>query len=175
MKLLTTIHQFDVSMFHWVMARRHRALFTAISRWISRTGDGGLYVLLAGYLYWTGMPADRLLLITALAAFLIERPLYCVLKRGFKRNRPQDALFDFRSFIIPSDKFSFPSGHTSAAFLMATLMAYFHPALILPAYLWASGVGLSRIFLGVHFPTDILVGATMGASIALISLRMFGA
>jgi undecaprenyl-diphosphatase len=175
MKLLTTIHQYDVSMFHWVMARKHRAWFTHIGRWISRTGDGPLYALFATYLYWTGLPADRLFLIAALAAFLVERPLYFVLKRGFKRNRPEDALFGFRSFIIPSDKFSFPSGHTSAAFLMATLLAYFHPALVLPAYLWATSVGMSRIFLGVHFPTDILVGTAMGMSVALISLRVFAA
>ncbi len=172
MKLLTTIHQFDVSMFYWVMARKHRAVFTAISRWISRSGDGPLYALFAGYLYWSGLPDDRLFLIVALSAFLMERPLYFILKRGFKRNRPQDALFDFRSFVVPSDKFSFPSGHTSAAFLMATLLAFFHPALAVPIFLWAASVGLSRIFLGVHFPTDILVGMSMGMGVALLSLRI---
>ncbi|SMF95711.1 undecaprenyl-diphosphatase [Methylomagnum ishizawai] len=174
MKLLSTIHQYDVSMFYWVMARKHLAFFTQISRWVSRSGDGGLYALFAVYLFYTGLPADRLFLTTGLAAFLLERPVYFVLKNWFKRNRPQDALFDFRSFIIPSDQFSFPSGHTSAAFLMATLLTYFHPALAVPAYLWASGVGLSRIFLGVHFPSDILVGATMGTSIALFSMRILG-
>ena len=44
-----------------------------------------------------------------------------MLKNGFKRNRPQDALTHFTSVIVPHDQFSFPSGHTSAAFLMATL------------------------------------------------------
>jgi undecaprenyl-diphosphatase len=175
MRLLITIHRFDVSMFTWVMARKHRALLTQIGRWVSHSGDGVLYVLLAGYLYASEMPADRLFLIAALAAFAVERPLYCVLKNSFKRNRPQEALANFHSFIIPSDKFSFPSGHTSGAFLMATLLAYFHPALALPVYLWATTVGLSRIFLGVHFPTDILVGMTMGMSIATISLRIFAA
>lgn len=175
MKLLTNIQQFDVSMFTWVMARKRRALFTQISRWISHSGDGVLYVAYGAYLAWTELAADRLLLVCALVAFAVERPLYFVLKNGFKRHRPQDALNDFRSFIIPSDKFSFPSGHTSAAFVMATLLSSFHPALTLPAYIWAGLVGLSRIFLGVHFPTDILVGAAMGTSIALWSLWIFAA
>lgn len=173
MKLLATIHEFDVSMFTWIMARKHLAWFTQTSRWISRTGDGLPYAFFGAYLLSTGMSSDRLLLVCALIAFAMERPLYFVLKNGFKRNRPQDALYNFRSSIIPSDKFSFPSGHTSGAFLMATLLAFFYPALALPAYLWAASVGLSRIFLGVHFPTDILVGMTMGMSIAAFSLRIF--
>jgi undecaprenyl-diphosphatase len=175
MKLLASIHQFDVSMFTWVMARKRLMLFTQVARWISCSGDGLLYLVFGGYLFWSGLPDNRLLLACALAAFAVERPLYFVLKNGFKRNRPQEALTNFRSFIIPSDEFSFPSGHTSGAFLMATLLASFHPGISLPIYLWAGSVGLSRIFLGVHFPTDILMGATMGTSIALFSLWMLTA
>jgi undecaprenyl-diphosphatase len=172
MKLLATIHQYDVSMFTWFMARKRLALFTQISRWISRSADGYLYVLFGLYLYVSDAPSDRLFLACGLAAFAVERLLYFAIKNGFKRNRPQDALAGFQSFIIPSDKFSFPSGHTSGAFLMTTLVAYFHPLAAVPLYIWAPLVGLSRIFLGVHFPTDILVGMTMGASIALLSLGL---
>lgn len=175
MKLLANIHQFDVSMFIWIMGRKRLSWFTTISRWVSRSGDGYLYALLGAYWYWSGLPDDRLLLVCALVGFALERPLYLMLKRGFRRNRPQEAIANFRSFVIPSDQFSFPSGHTSGAFLMATLMAHFHPDLILPVYLWAISVGVSRIFLGVHFPTDILVGMAMGACIALFSLGMLAA
>jgi undecaprenyl-diphosphatase len=170
MKLIATIHQYDVSMFTWCMNRKRLSLFTGISRWVSRSGDGFLYLLFAIYLYGSGTPVGRMFLVSALLAFALERPLYFVLKNSLKRSRPQDALGNFRSFIIPSDKFSFPSGHTSGAFLMATLVACFYPALAVPAFVWAACVGLSRIFLGVHFPTDILVGMTMGVSIASVAL-----
>jgi undecaprenyl-diphosphatase len=114
-----------------------------------------------------------------LLAFLIERPLYFVLKNSFKRNRPAAALDNFVSVIIPSDKFSFPSGHTSAAFMMATLISYFSQSftdvsLIVLLYLWATTIGFSRVILGVHFPTDTLMGAVLGVSTALFSLQLLG-
>ncbi len=172
-RLIQTIHSYDVFMFNWFMNRKHFESCVRVSRWVSKTGDGFLYPLVAAYLYYADVSLGRPFLICALAAFLIERPLYLIVKNGLKRGRPQQALPDFRSFIVPSDRFSFPSGHTSAAFLMASLVGYFFPALIIPLYAWASAVGMSRIFLGVHFPTDVLVGSTIGTTIALVSLRMF--
>jgi len=66
---------------------------------------------------------------------------------------------------------SFPSGHTSMAFTTATTLSLNFPTwyVIAPAYLWASGVAYSRMYLGVHYPTDILVGALIGSGSALLS------
>jgi membrane-associated phospholipid phosphatase len=54
--------------------------------------------------------------------------------------------------LFASDKFSMPSGHTAAAFLMATLIAQFYPDWSILAYSWACAISFSRVFLGVHFP-----------------------
>lgn len=175
MRLIQTIQHCDVSMFNWFMTRKHCELSARLARWVSRTGDGYLYLIVAAYLYHSDLPAGRLFLAIALAAFAIERSFYLLLKNGCRRYRPQDALPNFRSFIIPSDRFSFPSGHTSAAFLMATLLGFCFPPLLWPLYAWAALVGLSRILLGVHFPTDILVGMTMGITVAAVSVRMIAA
>lgn len=169
MKLLLSIHKYDVFMFTWLInAKMHHALAT-IGRYLSKTGDGQLYALLIIVLYLLeGIEGTFLRAI--LLSFLLERPIYFVLKNGFKRNRPEQALKNYRSVIRPSDQFSFPSGHTSAAFMMATLIGYFFPALIVPAFFWAVLIGFSRVVLGVHFPTDTLMGGILGMSTALFSL-----
>jgi len=172
MKLLYSIHKYDVSLFTWLINARMHSTLTKICRYISKTGDGPPYVVIIGLLYWhEGFESPFLQAI--LLAFAIERPVYFVLKNSLRRNRPQAALQNFRSTITPSDKFSFPSGHTSAAFMMATLLGFYCTPLMIPLYCWAALVGFSRVVLGVHFPTDTLVGAILGIGTALFSLGQF--
>jgi len=170
MKLINSIHKYDVFMFIWLNNVGIHSALVRLCRYISRTGDGILYLLLAGWLFWDQGTESPLLQALALA-FAIERPVYFILKNGFKRHRPQQALQNFRSVITPSDQFSFPSGHTSAACLVATLLGYFFPLLIIGLCFWAALVGFSRVVLGVHFPTDTLVGAILGLSSAIFSLN----
>ena len=66
------------------------------------------------------------------------------------------------AFITPSDRYSLPSGHTAAAFLMATIIGHFYPDLSLVMLTWALTIGGSRIFLGVHFLSDVVIGALLG-------------
>ncbi|QSA96861.1 phosphatase PAP2 family protein [Methylococcus sp. EFPC2] len=171
MKLMQTIHGYDVTLFSWVMRRKTQKLQVRCARWVSRSGDGYLYLTLALLLAWAGRPDDYALLACLVLGFALERPLYFVIKNGFKRDRPPAAL-NIKSFVTPSDRFSFPSGHTSAAFLVATLLGYFHPVLLPPLLVWAGLIGMARVVLGVHFPTDTLIGALMGAAVAMLSLEI---
>ena len=66
---------------------------------------------------------------------------------------------------------SFPSGHTSSAFATATSLSLAYPEwyIIVPTYTWAGAVAYSRMDLGVHYPSDVLVGAIVGAGSAWLS------
>lgn len=169
MQLLSTLQQVDVRLFAWLYNDGERYLLIAPALATSRSGDGYLHFLTPLLLLCMGVGrvGDLVLIITL--ALGIERPMYWLLKNSLKRRRPAQFNPDFRSIIVASDKFSFPSGHSSAAFLLVTCLCIVYGvsgAAMLP---WAAAVGLSRILLGVHFPGDIAAGASMGTAAALMA------
>ncbi|WP_293944896.1 MULTISPECIES: phosphatase PAP2 family protein [unclassified Sphingobacterium] len=96
------------------------------------------------------------------------------IKHLIKRSRPFKKYPNFIS-VRTASGYSFPSGHTSSAFATASALsrAYSKWYVVAPSLLWASSVGYSRMYLGVHYPTDVLAGAVLGAgsAFALDGLR----
>lgn len=170
MTVLNNLYQYDLRMLLWCGKSRCNFKFMRVVRIVSHSGDGYLQLLL---------PLALLLLLPGkgkgfcwLAAntFVIERALYVVVKNLLKRRRPSEVVPYFTSVVKPSDRFSFPSGHTMAAFTLAGISFFYFGEIALPFYLWACAVGSSRVLLGVHFPSDIIAGATIGTVIASYSM-----
>jgi membrane-associated phospholipid phosphatase len=86
------------------------------------------------------------------------------LKYAFDRERPYVKYPDKIHPIEPEDSPSFPSGHTAAAFSLATSLSITYPKwyVIAPSAVWACGVGMARMNQGVHYPSDVLAGAAIG-------------
>ncbi|HLP18169.1 MAG TPA: phosphatase PAP2 family protein [Bacteroidota bacterium] len=100
-----------------------------------------------------------------------------ILKITVKRPRPYEDLADVHVNNIGSaDEYSFPSGHTAGAFALATMLTLRHPKPIvyIPAFIWAGMVGYGRVYNGVHYPSDVLGGAVLGAGTSVLTFALRG-
>lgn len=166
--MIKRIQAFDTRTFLSLLDTPFQTPLTKLALIVSFTADGWLYFVLLPIIIVAKETDARSWLMLALMAFTAERTLYYVLKNTFRRRRPPAALENFKASIVASDEFSLPSGHTSGAFLFVTFLSFGISLMFLPLYLWAMSVGASRVILGVHFPTDIVIGALIGTSIALV-------
>lgn len=137
--------------------------------WCSRLADGPLWAALMVGLPFTSPAGRRIAGAMAMAAAL-NLLLYYGLKRGLRRQRPFERCAEIRACLRVPDAFSFPSGHTLHAFSFALLLSSLYPALAWPLWAFASLVGLSRVVLGLHFPSDVLAGALIGLGTAHVAL-----
>lgn len=168
MRSLVAIQRMDQAVSALCLTHRFSADIAKVFRWVSKSGDGHLYFLLGLLLALYGGSHGQSFLFYGLVAFAIEVPTFMLLKRAFRRARPQH----LPAFITPSDLYSMPSGHTTAAFVMAALLSQFYPEFSVMYWSWAAAIGASRVLLGVHFISDVIAGALLGLGCAALAMMV---
>ena len=172
-EITNSVTRWDTRLFNRIFGWGDKRFLNRSFRFISWSASGYLYPFVALYIYFSYAPSIRdPFLLSIVIAFPIERCLYHILKHSLKRDRPFNTMEDVEFRVRPPDQFSFPSGHTASAFLVMTLLSIFFqvPALQIGLFIWAAMVGVARVYLGVHYPSDVLAGAIIGVGTAVIGM-----
>ncbi len=168
--ILSSLNTWDAKLFSMIYHMSGRKKVDWFLYHLSRLGDGYVYVLLGLLVLIFDFEVGRKLFPAGLIAFVIDMSVYYYLKHKIRRVRPFEFNTNIKSLIRPPDKFSFPSGHAAGAFLVAVIMGQFYPLLSMSYYLLASLVGFSRVYNGVHFPSDVVAGMVIGFTSGKIGL-----
>ena len=139
---------------------------------ISKLGDGIFWYLML-FTVWVlqGIQYSLQMLYLVLGS-CVGTAIYKILKRKTVRPRPYQVHQVIRLGERPLDHFSFPSGHTLHAVMVTTLLGYIQPVLLLLMLPFTMLVAVSRMVLGLHYPTDVAVGALIGGSVAFVIIAI---
>jgi undecaprenyl-diphosphatase len=141
-------------------------------RLISRLGDGAFwYTVMLGIMLTQG-PSSYVPVLHMALAGLTGTLLYKWIKGKTLRPRPYEVHQDIWLTGRPLDRFSFPSGHTLHAVAFCTVGLFYYPQLAVLLLPFTVLVGLSRVVLGLHYPSDVIAGASIGGLIAALFILL---
>jgi undecaprenyl-diphosphatase len=150
-----------------------RVTWRLLFRCISVLGDGMAWYALMAFLLLRDHDAAVKPVLHMVMVGLLCTVLYKWLKKRTLRPRPYQAHAGIEHFAVPLDHFSFPSGHTLHAIAFTLVALAYYPALAWLLIPFTALIAVSRVVLGLHYPSDVLVGALLGAAIAALSFGAF--
>lgn len=192
--LFDTFLRLDGPVFAWVEANLHPGgggFLDAFFKAVTHLGDGGVFWIVLAVALLLFKRTRKAGIVMAAALILDSILVNAVLKNIFERPRPYDFLWDgtgftyvYHEMIKKPSEFSFPSGHTGVSFagslgmLLGAYAAKLDKRMKILAWCTltlAALIGFSRVYLGVHYATDILGGVLVGLACALLALLILRA
>jgi len=145
-------------------------VYRAAERWsltqllgiVSVLGNGPLWYVTIALLALSASFEYQQCAVRMLLLGIVNLALYFVLKRGIGRPRPYVQCDDIHACVPALDRFSFPSGHTLHAVAYSLLLSHYFPSLMVPLWLFSGMVMVSRVALGLHYPSDVLAAVAIG-------------
>ncbi|MGH4122673.1 MAG: phosphatase PAP2 family protein [Clostridium sp.] len=136
-------------------------------------GSFSFMFIFCAVLFLLGNTLIHVMAIRAMISITISTGIGKLLKISVTRLRPFINIPNLNIKKIGIDKYSFPSGHTTGAFSLAVIIALYFPIFGFITIPLACCVGISRMYIGVHYPTDVIVGAFLGITCSFLTYRFF--
>jgi len=162
---------------HDVMRRVHR---WRAPRWLrvwmvsaTRLGDGWIWYSVGIALLLFGGDLRFIAFAASVSAEAASVALFRIVKNASKRKRPCQLEAHCWSKVLPPDQFSFPSGHSMSAFAIALPLCIFYPQLQAGLLALSLSIAISRVILGMHFVSDVVVGSLLGAGLGYGAYLIF--
>ena len=136
---------------------------------ITKFGDHGIFWIALSVFFIIFKKTRKMGLTMGIALLLGFLTGNVFLKNVVARIRPYDLNESVTLLVSRLSDYSFPSGHTLASFEAATAMTLYNKRIGIPALVLATLIALSRLYLYVHYPTDVLAGAALGITFAFLA------
>lgn len=176
--MLDILIQLDTQLFHLINSGLSNPFFNSIMPFITDLKNWYItYVILFIYLFWKGGKNGRIAAFTLILIIILSDQTSSIfLKELIGRLRPCWTLDNINLLVSCGAGKSFPSSHAVNSIATATTLSFFYPQYKLPYYIIAIIICFSRVYVGVHYPSDVLAGGLLGfliASMILFFVRLY--
>lgn len=166
--MLQRIQELDDRFAESSQALEQPGLIRAIAVVLAHSGDSWFWLIGLGLLWWLGADYWKQLALVMIIGIGVTALVVLVIKFTVRRRRPQG---EWGRIYRSTDPHSFPSGHAARSTMLAVIALGMGPLWLgLSLLLWAPLVGLARIILGVHYPSDIVAGMALGIVMGVLVL-----
>ena len=172
---LEAVTTWDASVITAIYENVHSAFLTMFFRIVTLLGEGGIFWIAVAVILLFFKKTRRSGICIGASLLIGVIVGNGIIKNVVARPRPYDAIAGIESVVSHLSDYSFPSGHSLCCFEAATALAMNRTKWAIPAYVGAVLVAVSRLFLFVHYPTDVICGALLGVLFGVLGSLAAGA